>query len=51
MNWFKDSPLKATYSQAAACRRIVNPRIQKLTVGRTIRKIVVVPGKLVNIVV
>ncbi|HEV8618381.1 MAG TPA: leucine--tRNA ligase [Candidatus Udaeobacter sp.] len=30
---------------------LVNPKIQKFTVGQTIRKIVVVPRKLVNIVV
>jgi leucyl-tRNA synthetase len=30
---------------------LANPKIQKFTSGRTIRKIVVVPGKLVNIVV
>ena len=30
---------------------LANPKIQKFTSGKTIRKIVVVPGKLVNIVV
>jgi leucyl-tRNA synthetase len=30
---------------------LANPKIQKFTAGQTIRKIVVVPGKLVNIVV
>jgi leucyl-tRNA synthetase len=30
---------------------LANPKIQKFTAGQTVRKIVVVPGKLVNIVV
>jgi leucyl-tRNA synthetase len=43
-------PILATEEEMKAAAR-TNPRIQQLTSGRTIRKVIVVPRKLVNIVV
>ena len=42
--------IQATDEEAKAAA-LANPKIQKFTAGKTIRKIVVVPRKLVNIVV
>ena len=42
--------IQATDEEAKAAA-LANPKIQKFTAGKTIRKIVVVPKKLVNIVV